>query len=284
VNPTDCSVHPQVSKSLWTQTLISPLKLSLILHRPSKTRHHYCQPLSIPRIQHSNIFSMMLFNNRKQSVDAGVKGVDDKFDLLDLLAIHASSGRVRAAINPQLADERDPVPAELKILSQSGQILVDFPFFNLPKRDYQVSIDSQSGLVKGHIVHGQKTSVTSGSGGIDLQVTPFDPKTSSSLQTESRSGAQRVSLLSPATSGTIKDMSSSHRSLSGALALRYPREWEGTIEGSTKSGKIQVHGSGVEVVRQESDKLHHYLLARKGNGKSKLNFQTGSGGVDIYFE
>jgi DUF4097 and DUF4098 domain-containing protein YvlB len=227
---------------------------------------------------------MRLFNNRKQSVDAGAKGVDDKFDLLDLLAIHATSGRIRAAINPQLADERDPVPAELKILSQSGQILVDFPFFNLPKRDYQVSIDSQSGLVKGHLVHGQKTSVTSGSGGIDLQVTPFDPNTSSSLQTESRSGEQRISLLSPANLGTIKDMSSSHRSTSGALALRYPKEWEGTIEGNTKSGKIQVHGSDVVVVRQDSDKLHHYLLAKKGDGKSKLDFKTGSGRVDIYFE
>jgi hypothetical protein len=79
-------------------------------------------------------------------------------------------------------------------------------------------------------------------------------------------------------------MSSSHTSTSGALALRYPKEWEGTIEGNTKSGKIQIHGNGVEVVRQDSDKLHHYLLARKGNGKSKLNFETGSGGVDIYFE
>jgi hypothetical protein len=219
---------------------------------------------------------------RKRLIDTGSQALNADFDLLDLLSIRSHSGSVNVGIHPQPADEANPVPAEVLINSHSGSIRVNFASFNAPERDYHVAIDSHSGTIKGAILHGLKTSITTHSAMIDVQLTPYGATDySSTLNTTTQSGRQEITLLSPAKQPgtTIKEMSSVHSSASGKLVLRYPREWEGTVEGHTQSGKLQLHGGDLDIIRRSSS----YVVARKGKGNSTLNFHTSSGSVDLYF-
>ena len=226
--------------------------------------------------------------SRKQRVDTGAQSLGGEFELLDLLSIQSTSGSIGINIHPQPADKQNPVPAELMINSNSGTINVNFAAFDAPERDYRVSVSSRSGSVGGYILHGRNTSISSNSGSIDVQITPYAAKAyESSLRTSTMSSTQEISVLSPENEPgvSIKGMSSSHNSNSGSLTLYYPKEWEGTIEGHTGSGNIQLHGGNLDIIRQNSiSKAGHYVLAKKGKGNSTLSFQTGSGSVDIYFE
>ncbi|KAF2098867.1 hypothetical protein NA57DRAFT_76103 [Rhizodiscina lignyota] len=219
---------------------------------------------------------------RKRWIDTGSQSLDAEFDLLDLLSIRSQSGSLNVGINPQPADEENPVPAELLIDSHSGSVSVNFATFNAPERDYITSIDSHSGSVDGTILHGRKTSIVSHSGRIDLQLPLHGAGNyKSTLSTTTVSGSQAITLLSSTRHAgkSITEISSVHRARSGSLTVRYPREWEGTIEGGTQSGSIRLHGGDIDIIRRSS----HDVFARKGNGNSTLNFHTGSGSVDIYF-
>jgi len=226
-------------------------------------------------------------DSRKRQIDTGTQALDAEFDLLDLLYIRSSSGSVNVGIHPQPAHKANLVPAELLINSHSGSISVNFVAFNAPERDYHVSIDSHSGSIDGTILHGHKTSIASTTARIDIQFTPYwAGDCSSTLSTTTSSGSQDIALQSPAKNrgSSIKEMSSIHSTTSGSMVLRYPAEWEGTIEGRTQSGGLQLHGGDLDIIRRSSFKsLGHYVLARKGNGNGTLNFYTGSGSVDIYF-
>jgi hypothetical protein len=225
---------------------------------------------------------------RKRRIETGSQSLDTQFDLLDLLSIRSTSGSVNVGIHPQPADEANPVPAEVQIKSQSGSLSVNFPTFNAPERDYHVFTDSRDGSITGTILHGRRTSIVSNSATIDVQLAPYRAGDyGSTLSTTTSSGGQDITLLNPAQHAgiSIKGMPSAHSSASGSIALRYPREWEGIIEGNTQSGSLQLHGGDLDIIQQSL--FHtggHYVLARKGNGNSTLNSHTGSGSVDIYFD
>lgn len=213
---------------------------------------------------------------RKRRISTGAQSLSAEFDLLDLLSIHSTSGSLNIGIHPQPADKENPVPAEVLITSQSGSINVDSPTFSIPEREYYVSISSQSGGIDGSILHGSRPSVATESGSMNVRLQHAADE--SDLRTETGSGSQDITVLN--TGKHIKAMSSTHSSTSGSLALRYPREWEGMIEGRTQSGSSGFHGGGVDVIRRNG----HYVLARKGNGNSTLRFRTGSGSVNVYFD
>jgi hypothetical protein len=224
---------------------------------------------------------------RKRQINTGTQALDDEFDLLDLLSIGSWSGSVNIGIQPQPVDEANPAPAEVLIKSHSGSISVNFAASDPPEREYHVSISSHSGSIHGAILHGRRTSISSHSAEIDVQLTPYGAGDyGSTLSTTSSSGRQDIILLSPTKplGMLIKEMSSVHSTASGNLVLRYPKDWEGTIEGHTKSGKIQVHGGDLEIMPRSSLRTVGYNLhAKKGNGNSTLKFYTGSGNVHIYF-
>lgn len=225
--------------------------------------------------------------SRRRRIDTGSQALNGDFDLLDLLSIRSHSGSINIEVHPQPADEENPVPAELLINSHSGQVSVDFPAFNAPERDYHVSIDSRHGSIDGHILHGRMTSIVSASASIHAQIAPFAADSyASTLRTASQSGGQDISMLSPSRDlgVPIKRMSSIHSTNSGSLVLRYPKEWQGTIEGHTRSGSLQLHGDLDIIQRSAFHNVGHYVLARKGSGNSTLTFRTGSGSVDIYFD
>jgi putative adhesin len=219
---------------------------------------------------------------RKRQIDTGSQSLTADFDLLDLLSIRSSSGSLSIGVHPQPADKENPVPAELLVRSSSGSVNVNFLAFAVPAREYQVSINSDSGSIGGTILHGRKTSIASKSSGIHVQLAPYESGDyASTLNARTVSGHQGVTVLSPSLHpGTsIKAMSSFHSTESGSLALRYPREWEGTIEGRTGSGSLNLHGNDVDIISQSG----HYVYAKKGNGSSRLSFHTESGSADVYF-
>jgi len=224
---------------------------------------------------------------RKRRIDTGSQGLDADFDLFDLLSIRSSSGSINIGVYPQPAGE-NPEPAELLINSHSGSISVKFATFNMPERNYHVSINSHSGSIGGTILHGQSTSIESKSARIDMQLAPYGTADcSSTLSTTTFSGGQDITLLSPEMDrgASIKEMSSIHSTTSGSLVLRYPKEWEGTVEGHTQSGGLQLHGGDLDIIHRHSlPSAGHSVLAKKGKGNGTLKFHTGSGSVDIYFD
>jgi hypothetical protein len=213
---------------------------------------------------------------RKRRISTGSQSLSAEFDLLDLLSIHSTSGSLNIGIHPQPANKENPLPAEVSITSHSGSINVNFPTFSIPEREYHVSISSQSGRIDGSILHGRRTSLATRSGSMNVRLQLAAGE--SDLQTETGSGSQYIKVLN--TGKHIQAMSSTHSSTSGSLALRYPREWEGMIEGRTQSGSWGFHGGGVDIIRRSGN----YVLARKGNGSSTLRFRTGSGSVNVYFD
>ncbi|KAK5121866.1 hypothetical protein LTR85_004437 [Meristemomyces frigidus] len=235
---------------------------------------------------------------RKRFIDNGSQSLTAHFDLYDLLSIRSWSGSLNIGINPQPADKEHPVPAEVMIESHSGSVNVDMATFNAPERDYAVSINSYSGSIGGHLIHGRKTTVVTRSASISLRFTLSGASNhSSSLSTTSQSGQSDITVLSPisfaggsqsveqqptthSTSPSIKQMSSFHSTASGSLVLRYPSDWEGTIEGHTQSGALQLHGRDIEVIQRGP----HYVVAKKGTGDSKLSFHTASGSANVYFD
>lgn len=225
---------------------------------------------------------------RKRRIEIGSQALHGNFDLLDLLSIQSTSGSINIGVHPQPADAENPIPAELVINSHSGQVSIDFLAFNAPERDYRVSIDSRHGSVDGHLLHGRMTSIVSNSASIKAQILPFAANNyASTLRTASQSGSQEIAVLALSNDPgvPINRMSSTHSTNSGSLVLRYPKEWQGTIEGHTRAGSLRLHGGDLDIIRRSSSSnVGHYVLARKGSGNSTLNFLTGSGSVNIYFD
>ena len=224
---------------------------------------------------------------REERIDAGFQSLRGEFNLYDLLSINSTSGSLKLRVHPQPADEQNPVPAELLISSLAGQISLDFPAINAPDRDYRVSIDSHHASIDGQILHGRMTSITSKTGSIAVALAPFAADDyASTIRTSSHTGAHTVSVLSPVERGVpIKRMSSVHNVHTGSMILHYPKEWEGTIEGDTKVGSLNLYGDDLQIIRQDSGNLvGRYVLAKKGSGNSTLNFHMSVGSVNIYFD
>lgn len=251
---------PQYHQRKWTPSITNLLPLWL---RGSAT-------ILAPTIQDSQ---------RKQYISTNSHPLTGTYPLLDLLRVTSQSGRINITIGPQPSDPAVPAPAELRISSLSGSIGVNVPFFNVPEREYITAIDSTSGAIDARIIHGVTTRVESLSGSLSLRLVMVG-KGASSLSTSCKSGRTEVSLAAGSSEVVIEDMKSEHRTLSGIMVLRYPKEWEGTIEGRSTGGSMNLHGPGVTIVRQSP----HEVVARKGDGGSRMEVKTMSGSVDVYFE
>ena len=80
----------------------------------------------------------------------------------------------------------------------------------------------------------------------------------------------------------LSHLISHHTSSSGFLALTYPSEWSGMIEGTTSSGSIALKGKGLQTYFNRGiSRLGKHIVARKGYGRSKMDFRTSSGSIGI---
>lgn len=259
------------------------------------------------------------FRSRRTYIDVHSEMVTGRYNLYDVLSIKSHSGAISITVVPQSASKKHPSrPADFLIVSRAGSVDVREVDFDVPERDYRTSIESYSGSVDGTLLHGSKTRVAAYSGSVTLDVVPLavNATNATTLETDTKSGYTKFTLrspvltsssslapasysssssssrppapffppgglpLRPSTATTITGLTSSHASRSGGMTLRYPREWEGRIFGRTNAGGITLRGREVEVVRRE----HGAIEARKGSRsgeKSRAEFQTASGGVDM---
>lgn len=243
------------------------------------------------------------WSSRKTCIRTSSGSVRGAFALRDLLRIQSQSGSVNIDVLPKEVDEKSPAPAQFSVITASGSIQARSPLEgNLPERDYRTSIESRSGSLSGDYIHGSLTTLVSNSGSIKINVLPYYAEhcSGSLLGTYGHSGQHKVLVLPPyldkvvtgecdvapgrPTSEVLNNLQSDHQSTSGSLDLSYPQAWEGMIEGKTTSGSITLRGKDVEKWGDFDIGPHrHHLLARKGYGTSKLDFQSTSGSVLIKF-
>jgi len=220
-------------------------------------------------------------NSRRTYISTGSSSFKGTIRLYDLISITSSSGSVDVDIDPQGVDKDHKKPAELVIVSQSGSVKVHYPTANLPDREYISTITSTGGSVDATLVHGKSTTIRNTSGSMNVDLIPYIQKSAASrLDVHSQSGSQKVHLFSPL-SGSLDNLKSVHTAQSGRLVLEYPDEWEGKINGQTSSGSLSLSGSGVEIIESGGRSSGKYVIARKGDGSSKLEFTSASGSADV---
>jgi len=181
------------------------------------------------------------------------------------------------------ADKDYPKPAELVVHSQSGSVSVKVSGLDIPKREYRTNVISKGGSIHGSYIHGKQTIIESSSGSIGVDILPYSANDyESTLFTKSNSGSQKITVLSPYFNpGTsIARLKSTHIGSSGQLQLKYPQEWEGRISGQTSSGSLTLKGRNVEIIKFGSRGGGKYVIAKKGEGDSALQFDIHSGSVD----
>ncbi|KAK4548637.1 hypothetical protein LTR36_009548 [Oleoguttula mirabilis] len=254
--------------------------------------------------------NMAYWSSRETKIDVVSGSVHGTYALRDVLSIRSHSGSIGVKVSPEEADPAAPTPAEFTAISYSGSVDVGFPMaeYDIPDRDYRTRVESHSSSISGSYIHGSATSVYTTSGSISVDILPHAHSAASgksaapashetsTLHTESHSGTTNLRLLSPINeedrdaaepaglpyTGILTRLRSAHKSASGSLNLVYPQEWEGTIEGWTISGSLDVTGKDVYThVRGSVGPAGKHLVARKGFGSSRLDVRTTSGSVGL---
>jgi hypothetical protein len=235
---------------------------------------------------HVGAISATPLNSRKTRIETGAGALDGTFDLLDLLSVNTLSGRVSIDVIPKEASRTDPEPAKLIVGTLSGAINIAYPPFgiDIPKRDYETFISAASGAISGNYIHGSDTRVTTKSGSINVKILPYAAADAPSvLVTGTNVGRQDIELLEPYT-GKGKRMTmlrGEHTSQTGALIIRYPAQWEGAIEGSTKTGSLSLRGDVRVIERGGYGPVGAWIKAVKGDGEGRLGFGSQTGRLDV---
>jgi len=224
-------------------------------------------------------------SSRKTYIEMGSSSISGEYSLYDVLSIQSKSGSMNVDVKPKKADPDSPQPAVLEMRSKSGSINVQFPPHGgeVPEREYHTTVVSSSGTINGRFLHGKHSVLETSSSTITADILPYSADDyASTLHTRSASGSQKINVLSPYFDPrtTIARLSSTHFTSSGTLSLIYPDEWEGELSGRTSSGSLSLRGRDVRIIDQGSSGGGKYIVAEKGDGESKLRFNTKSGSVN----
>ncbi|KAK5132591.1 hypothetical protein LTR08_008790 [Meristemomyces frigidus] len=257
------------------------------------------------------------WSSRHTTISTSSGSVTGTYALRDTLAISTTSGAINVNALPQAADPTDIQPAELVATTQSGSIHVALPVRDValvPHREYRTRVASRSGSISGGYLHGSATSFATSSGSMKVDVRPWAAAAGaaageevgmSTLRTTGGSGSTHLDLLpmfsstpyltaalpnsstpfySPLddTANPLAHLTSTHTSASGLLALTYPSAWTGTLEGTTASGSISLKGRDLRTYfHGGASLLGKHVVARKGFGRSRMRFRSGSGSVGV---
>ena len=230
-------------------------------------------------------FDSMSSYSRETVIDVSSASVTGSFPLYDLLSIYTNSGSVDVEIVPKKASRQSVKPAVLRLSSNSGSVRARTSTVSVPDRDYQTSISTSSGSIEVEVLHGLRTSLRSINGRISAHLHPYghnDSKTSIEVH------ATRSSLdvtLHPSIShptASLKKLYGYYRSVSGSLTLFYPAQWQGTVEGTTLSGGVDLDWKGLKIIRDgKYGHLSRSIEAVHGEGEGKLEFHASSGRVHL---
>jgi DUF4097 and DUF4098 domain-containing protein YvlB len=222
------------------------------------------------------------FNSRETRLETVAGSISGKYALYDLLYVKTVSGSVMINVEPKEGTSKGTV-ALFQAQSQSGSIRTDFERKRIPERDYQVSIATKVGSIDGTFIHGSRTSIQSVAGSITADILPFKAGDFPSvIETDSRSGETHIELQSAyQPTALLNKLTSTHKTISGAIDLTYPQEWEGHLDGSAVSGAIHLQGKDLELIDEVSEPGKNHVEARKGKGSSELTFSTVSGRCEV---
>ena len=221
------------------------------------------------------------FTSREKYIRNVSGGIRGSYSLEDVLSCTTSSGAIRIGVVPKEAG-KVVAPAAFSARSASGHCDVQFETFGAPDREYTVDVHTGSGGLRGTYIHGTRTRIESGSGSKRVVIVPFDGEGPSELVTEGASGGSEVEVRSPLKqSKTLGALRSTHRSVSGSLRLRYPREWAGRFEGTSVSGRLVAEGPGLDIERGGGPGLKRVSGTSKVDGLAELSFSSVSGGAGL---
>ena len=158
------------------------------------------------------------FASRHTTIRGGSNSISGTYPLYDILSISTTSGSIDVTVLPQEVSPTEPQPAALSLASNDGLIRSTVSTISVPDRNYTNSISSNSGAVAVTLLHGNYTSIHTGSASITADIYPYGFNGSRTvINTRSQSGQVDVtvnpSLSHP--SDVMNQMSTNHRSLSG---------------------------------------------------------------------
>ncbi|EOA90031.1 uncharacterized protein SETTUDRAFT_145497 [Exserohilum turcica Et28A] len=224
------------------------------------------------------------FDSRQTHLKTISGSISGKFALRDLLSIVTKSGSVNIDVEPREAAPGSSNPAVFMVDSLSGSIRTDFKRKRIPERDYQTFVNTTVGSVDGSFIHGSRTEMNSVAGLITADILPFKSGDyQSEIYTHTHSGQTSLTLRSPykAKRVPMNGLVSTHKSSSGGLAVTYPQEWTGHIDGTSLSGALHLQGKELELLNENDTPGKNHVEAKKGNGASTLSFDTTSGECEI---
>lgn len=230
----------------------------------------------------SGTLDASMLNSHRTYLKTTSGSISGKYALSEHLAIETKTGSVNVDIAPQTAGGSSS--ATFRANTHSGSMRIDFDRKHIPERDYQVYLNSTVGSIDGSLIHGSQTVINSVAGSMTVDILPFKSGDYASiLNTSTHSGQMNVTLRTPykAKGVPMAGLTSTHRSVSGGVGLKYPKEWRGHIDGTSLSGELHLQGNELELLSQNDTPGNNHVEAKKGDGGSKLTFDTVSGGCDI---
>ncbi|KAJ4315568.1 hypothetical protein N0V94_005882 [Neodidymelliopsis sp. IMI 364377] len=224
------------------------------------------------------------FNSRQTRLKTTSGSISGKYALSDLLAIDTKTGSVNIAVEPKAGEANSPAPAVFQANSHSGSMRIDFERKRIPERDYQMFVNTTVGSVDGSFIHGSHTEINSVAGSVNADVLPFKSNAYTSvLETTTHSGQMNITLRAPykAKGVPMMGLSSTHKSVSGGMGLKYPKEWQGHVVGTSLNGELHLQGKALELLGENDKPGQNHVEAQKGVRGSSMVFDTVSGGCDV---
>lgn len=200
------------------------------------------------------------------------------------LATDAGSIDVAVATPPKHVSNNG---AHFHANSGLGDVHITFPV-QIGSRvpEYFVQASTGDGHLSGTFIHGAETNLTTVAGNIDADLMPYSRvrSTSSLVFTETFLGQTNLNVLDteqlPDPIDPMRWTHSTHKSVSGGMRLKYPRNWAGDMHGraNTLFGSVDVAGPGVDILRADDGTVD----ARRGvGGKSVMEVDTVSGVCEV---
>lgn len=223
--------------------------------------------------------------SRETIIDVGSVSVTGSYPLYDLLSIHTSSGSINIDVEPKKASTENVKPAVLRVTSNSGSVRAMSSTVSVPDRDYQTTMSTSSGSMNANILHGLRTSLRSINGRITADLHPYGHNDSrTDIEVHDTSGSMDITLHSSLSHPTapLRKLYGYYRGNSGSMNLYYPGQWQGTVEGTTMSGSIDLDWQGLKVVKDNKEGyVKRTIEAVKGEGEGRLVFYQASGSVKL---
>jgi len=200
--------------------------------------------------------------------------ISGTYSLGSHLCLETSAGNINAAIRPQ---DTPFSPAALTARSDSGSIHLSVAPGTVPVRNYTADVSTAAGSITGDILLGSRADISTVAGAIRVALVPVGGF-GAEVSTATKFGSTVVSFQHNLRG---KSVCGSHETHTGAVAVRYPGDWEGRVLGTSRLGVVHVRGEGVVVERQERDVVEGY---RGDPDAGAIQVASSVGSVEILVE